>query len=195
MIDLNMIKISQHAKERYAERIMDKDGAYDINSFIVNNEEKIKRDISKMIEFGEFIFYGKPTSDIFSRQPVEIYLKDTWVVIVDPKKCTVVTLYAIDLGLGVDFNREYVKKLLEKIANAKVHMETAKASIQEQAETYKDLIHQNDAVIVENRKLIKSLEEQNKGYYDVINSLQANVSVAEKDVRDVVAVLIGKKVF
>ena len=54
---------------------------------------------------------------------------------------------------------------------------------------------QNDAVIVESRKLIKSLEEQNKGYYDVINSLQANASVAEKDVRDVVAVLIGKKVF
>ena len=27
MIDLNMIKVSQHAKERYAERIMDKDSA------------------------------------------------------------------------------------------------------------------------------------------------------------------------
>ena len=51
--------ISKHARERYAERIMEKDSAYDINKFIVDNEDKIVVDINKMIQYGTLIHCGK----------------------------------------------------------------------------------------------------------------------------------------
>ena len=51
--------ISQHAKERYAERIMDKTHPTDVHIYINDNENKIITNINKMIEFGELIHSGK----------------------------------------------------------------------------------------------------------------------------------------
>ena len=79
---LETLKVSNHAKERYSERIMDKDNKADMLVFIQKNEQKIKEDIFKMITYGEILYSGKPTVD-YNKQPVDIFLKDTWVVIVD----------------------------------------------------------------------------------------------------------------
>ena len=46
-------KISGHCEQRYAERILNKDNANDVNRFIVENKEKIKTDINKMIIHGQ----------------------------------------------------------------------------------------------------------------------------------------------
>ena len=43
-------KITEHAKQRYAERIMDRDNKIDIAVYINQNEEKIRQDILKMIK-------------------------------------------------------------------------------------------------------------------------------------------------
>lgn len=61
MDDMNKVeyKISSHCEQRYAERIMNKDNKNDINRFIVENREKIKADINKMINYGELIYIGK----------------------------------------------------------------------------------------------------------------------------------------
>lgn len=192
---LDDLKISQHAKERYAERIMDKDNKADVNVFILQNEGKIKNDIRKMIEFGTLLFSGKPTTDVFGRQPVQFYLNGTWVVIVDDKKKNVVTLYSIDLGLGQEFNDQYIQKLMEKLTIAKEKHEAVKTRITEEVDVYKNIVAENDAIIAENRKVIKSLERQNDSYKEIINELQTNVAIAEKEVRDIVAIMVGKKVF
>ncbi|WP_097006717.1 hypothetical protein [Lacrimispora amygdalina] len=193
-LNLEELKISQHAKERYAELIMDKDNKIDVNVFITNNEGKIKSDISKMIEYGQLLFSGKPV-DMYNRQAVEVYLNRTWVVIIDRKKMNVITLYSIDLGLGSDFNQEYINKLLGKLNIAKEHFAEIQKNIEEQSDTYKNLVTENEAIIGEYKKIIKSLEQQNEGYKEVINNLQVNMTIAEKAVRDIVAVMIGKKVF
>ena len=49
--------------------------------------------------------------------------------------------------------------------------------------------------MAEYRKTIKSLEEQNRLYGEMIESFNTNISIAESGVRDVVGRLIGKKVF
>lgn len=54
------MELTRHSKERYAERIMGKDSAVDINSYIVANEEKIRTDIENMVTYGTMIFKGKP---------------------------------------------------------------------------------------------------------------------------------------
>lgn len=191
---LENLKISAHAKERYAERIMDKENKADVLVFIQKNEQKIKEDIFKMITYGELLYSGKPTVD-FNKQPVDIFLRDNWVVIVDIAKSNVVTLYSIDLGLGDEFNKEYISRLLEKLKTAKERYEDILIGINTQTETYNSIIKENLGHISEYRQIIKSLEKQNQGYLDVIESLRVDNTIAEREVRDIVATMIGKKVF
>ena len=191
---LESIKLSNHAKERYAERIMDKDNKADVLVFIQKNEQKIKEDIFKMITYGELLYSGKPTVD-YNKQPVDIFLKDTWVVIVDIAKQNVITLYSIDLGLGDEFNKQYIEKLLEKLKQAKERHEEALIGINTQIDTYNTIIKENVDQINEWRRIIKSLENQNQGYLEVIDNLRVENTAAERGVRDVIAVMTGKKVF
>ena len=191
---LETLKVSNHAKERYSERIMDKDNKADMLVFIQKNEQKIKEDIFKMITYGELLYSGKPTVD-YNKQPVDIFLKDTWVVIVDITKQNVITLYSIDLGLGDEFNKQYIEKLLEKLKQAKERHEEALIGINTQIDTYNTIIKENVDQINEYRRIIKSLENQNQGYLEVIDNLRVENTVAERGVRDVIAVMTGKKVF
>lgn len=188
------LKISQHAKERYAERIMDRDTILEINTFISTHEEKIQTDIKKMIEYGQLIYTGKSDYQ-FNKQPVDIYLNGTWVLIVDNKKQNVITLFSIDLGLGPELNNQYVTKLLEKLEAANSHLQEVIGENAIQSTTYKSLIEENKNVINSYRSLISSLMEQNEAYEGLLKTMQTNVSIAEKDVRDVVAIFTGKKVF
>lgn len=188
------LKITEHAKQRYAERIMDKNEKYDIVSFIANNNAKITNDITKLVEYGQLLYQGTPNYE-FQKQPVRIYLKDTWVIVLDNRADKVITLYSIDLGVGREFNDEYIGKLIERLDNAKKEYEEENTVIQERKSEFNNLIAENEKIINEYRKTVKSLEEQNKMYKDMIQSLDTNRALAEKEVRSVVATLIGKKVF
>lgn len=188
-------KVSNHAKERYAERIMDKERKIDIKSFVAMHDEKINTDINKMIHYGQLIYSGRQISNNFGNQEVNIFLKDNWVVIIDPVKLTVITLYAIDLGVGSEMNKMYVDRMLGKLNVAKYNMREAQEKANEQIDTYKGIIADNEAMINEYRKAIKCLEQQNDGYKEVIEGLQANVNFADEEVRNVVAMMIGRKVF
>lgn len=189
-----MYTISKHAKERYAERIMDKDEKREINLFILEHEEKIQKDIEKMIEFGELVFTGKPTVN-YNRETCRIYINGTWVIVVDHLRNNVITLYSIDLGIGKEFNDEYISKLKAKIEKQKADLEDKMRSINVQKETYEQLINENNSVIEENKRINKSLMEQNESYENIIADFSTNIRVAEDDIRSTVATLIGKKVF
>ena len=192
--NLSTIKISQHAKERYSTRIMDKDDKSDITVFIAQHEQKIKEDIYKMIQYGTLLFSGKSPHE-FNKQPVDIFLNGTWIIIVDIAKCNVITLYSIDLGLGNEFNQEYINLLMQKLSAAKEAYDTVNLGIQTQKETYSSIIKENTEQINEYKQFIKNLEKQNQAYTDVIDSLEADRIIAEKDIRDIIATMIGKKVF
>lgn len=191
---LENLKLSQHSKERYSERIMDKDTKSDIAVFIAQHEQKIKEDIFKMIQYGTLLFSGKPNYE-YNKQPVDIFLNGTWVIIVDIAKCNVITLYSIDLGVGSEFNQEYINKLMNKLNAAKDEYDTVNIGIQTQKETYSSIIKENNEQINELKTMIKNLEKQNQAYLDVIESLDADRIVAEKEIRDVIATMIGKKIF
>ena len=191
---LENLKLSQHSKERYSERIMDKDTKSDIAVFVVQHEQKIKEDIFKMIQYGTLLFSGKSNYE-YNKQPVDIFLNGTWVIIVDIAKCNVITLYSIDLGVGSEFNQEYINKLMNKLNAAKDEYETVNIGIQTQKETYSSIIKENNEQINELKTMIKNLEKQNQAYLDVIESLDADRIVAEKEIRDIIATMIGKKIF
>ena len=192
--NLETIKISAHAKERYSMRIMDKDDKSDIAVFIAQHEQKIKEDICKMIQYGTLLFSGKSPHE-FNKQPVDIFLNGTWIIIVDIAKCNVITLYSIDLGLGNEFNQEYINLLMQKLNAAREAYDTVNIGIQTQKETYSSIIKENTDQINEYKQLINALQKQNQAYTDVIESLETDRIVAEKDIRDTIATMIGKKVF
>ena len=129
----NLYTISRHAMERYSERLMGKEENIDINRFITLNEEKIKTDINKMIQFGDLIYTGKQYKSKDGKNAnavVDVFLRDCWIVLADSKSKNVITLYKIDLGLDDEFNKIYISKMLERLSESKVALEETKKQVE-----------------------------------------------------------------
>lgn len=194
-VKIGVYKISQHCKTRYAERIMNKDSKNDINRFIVENEEKIKTDINKMIEYGNLLYVGKQSQKDGKGNVLNVYLKDTWVVLVDVKSEVVVTLYKIDLGLDDEFNKAYISKMMEKLNCCKKVLEDTQLELQIESNTYRELINDAEAQINEYKSMVKNLEEMCVGYKTILENNNVKIAQANRDVADVVNTLINKKEF
>lgn len=187
--------VSKHAKERYAERIMNKEDLWDINYFVNQNEEKIVKDITKMLEYGEVIYSGKQKDNKGRENTVDVYRKDCWILLVD--KCTknVITLYKVDLGCGDDFNVEYVTRMVEKIHTAMDNVSKVQMEVLNESNMYREMIAKNNDQIAEYRTYIKNLEALNESYKQIIDNNVVKNSQANKELAEHVNTLIGKKEF
>ena len=191
----NEYKISSHCQQRYAERIMGKEEKADAARFVSLNEDKIKTDINKMIEYGNCIYSGRQSQKDGKGKVIDVYVQDTWVLLVDERERVVVTLYKIDLGLGDEFNTTYVTKMLEKLNSTKKVLEDVQKQVQEESDMYKQMINDAEIQIKERRAEIKNLEELSTAYKIIIDNNCIKIGRAEKDVADVLNKLIEKKVF
>lgn len=187
--------VSKHAKERYTERIMEKATNNEIQTFIVQNEDKIISDINKMIQYGELIYTGKQTQKDNRTYNVEVYLNGLWVVITDVKSKNVITLYKIDLGVDDEFNQEYVNRMMEKFNEAKENLEAVTFEVEKENDSYKTMMEQNMAQINEYKSYIKNLEELNVGYKTIVDNNAVKIKMVSTEVTDVLNKLIGKKEF
>lgn len=187
--------VSKHAAERYAERIMGKEDTYDITRFALTNEEKIRCDINKMISYGDLIYSGKQSQKDGKGNIVDVYVKDCWIVLVDNKAKNVITLFKVDLELDDDFNKAYVAKMLEKLNVSKEELTATQQRIQEESDTYRNMIAEAEFQIKEYRSMIKNLEELCTAYKSIIENNRVIVSQANQKVTDVLNTLIGKKEF
>ena len=187
-------KLSQHVKERYAQRIMDRQDKSDVAVFVSQHEDKITQDISKMIDYGEVIYHGTSITS-YNSQPVEVVLNGHWVLILDPKKHIIITLFEIDLGLGKEFNDDYILKLKEKLDEAKSKYSEASNRIDGRVTEYKESLRENLAVISSYRKSIKALEKQNTNLQELIDEAETNRMIASQEIRETVGLFTGKKVF
>ena len=186
--------ISAHAKQRYSERIMGKEDT-DVARFITLNEDKIKTDINKLIQYGQLIFSGKQSPKDGKGNIVDVFLKDCWVVIADSRIKNVITLYKIDLGLGDEFNKTYISKMMEKLNANKEVLESVQRQVQEESNTYKEMINDIEIQIKEYRSMIKNLEELSIGYKSIIDNNIVKETQASRKVAEVVNQMINKKEF
>lgn len=194
----NLYTISRHAMERYSERIMGKDENIDINRFITLNEEKIKTDINKMIQFGELIYTGKQYKSKDGKNAnavVDVFLRDCWIVLADSKSKNVITLYKIDLGLDDEFNKIYISKMLERLSESKVTLEETKKQVEAESNTYKKMIADAETEIKIYKSMIKNLEELCEGYKIIVDNNIVKVSKASREVAHILNTMIGKKEF
>ena len=194
MENIKSYKISRHAQERFAERIMGKDTKYDVNHFIINNEDKIKTDINKMITYGQLIYTGKSQKSGKGKL-VDVYLKDLWIVLVDEPSNNVVTLYKVDLGLDDEFNKTYTAKMIERLNEDKANLEDVKLQVQTETDMYKELIEESTAQINEYKAMIKNLEELCSGYQMVIDNNSVKVAQANRKVADTINTFVNKTEF
>lgn len=185
------MQITDHAQQRYAERIMDKDTKGDIAVYIANNKDKIHEDINKMVEYGTLIYSGKLER---GQGATDVYVKDTWVILVDPNAKKVITLYAIDLGVGQEFNKEYVDLLLKKLADARARYETKNNELLKFISELREQETENKEKITEYRRLANELERANENITSVIADYETQRYIAEDEVRGIVEVLVRKKI-
>lgn len=191
----NTYTISKHSKERYAERILGKTDANEIQKFIAQQEDKIITDINKLINYGEIIYSGKQTQKDGKINVIDVYLKDTWIVLADNKSKNVITLYKIDLGCDEDFNCQYIAKMLEKIKASKENLGQVKDAVEKESASYRQMITDATEQIKEYRAMIKNLENLCEGYQTIIDNNAVKISQANMSVTNVVNKLIGKKEF
>lgn len=187
-------KISKHAAERYSERVMEKEGI-DINRSVTLNEEKIQTDINKLIEFADRIYTGRQSQKDGKGNVIDVYLNGCWVILVDSKQSTVVTLYKVDLGLGDEFNNVYVSKMRERLNASQEALEATQKQVDDESTMYRKMIEDAEGQIKEYRSMINNLEELCTGYKTIIDNNSVKVTQANRDVADVVNQLVSKKEF
>lgn len=192
-----MVEISKHAKERYAERIMNRSDLKEITVYIQENEDKIHTDINKMLEYGTIVYTGlmkdtkKDAKQAYNK--MSVIMQGSWVLIVDINNNIVVTLYKIDLGADEEFNKLYAQKMIDTIATLTKEYEEVKAKVDSQNTHYNEIIQESKDTINELRGQIKKLEELIEGYESIINSSKVEVEIAEKNILKAVNKVMGKR--
>lgn len=188
-------KISKHCEERYAQRLLNKEDNNEIQKFIVENKDKIKTDLNKMIQYGNLIFTGKQSQKDGKGNVLNVHLKDAWVLLVDVKSEIVVTIYKIDLGCGDDFNQQYISRMMEKLDVNKKDLEDAQLAVLQESNMYKEMIADSQTQIGEYKTMIKNLESLCTAYQEIIDNNIVKVSQANREVAETVNTLIGRREF
>lgn len=180
--------LSNHVKERYAERIMGRDNKMDIQSFISTHEDKIREDINKMIEYGEVIYEGIQVRSKDTR-PCKYILRNDWLIVINSQDKKIITLYKIDIGAGDEFNKVYINTMLNRLEDAK-KKSAEKIDIIKQTEScYRQSIEDNNNKINEYKSLIKSLERQNDSLNELLEEEKNDLIIAEEEVRDIISIM------
>lgn len=185
------MNITQHCKERYAERIMGYNTNNEIRTFIAQNSEKIQQDLEKMVEFGTNIYTGK----LRDKNIVNVYLNNTWVLLTDKEDMKAITIYKIDLKAGEDLNKEFISRQLSKLSQAKEEYAKQEAEKDRVIADIIEEIEKNSVSIKEHKETIRTLEDLNSSLTDVSRNLKAELYEAESVIKQCVADLVCKRCF
>lgn len=187
-----MISVSQHCKERYAERFKDKSDKTDIASYVAMNSDRIESAISKIIKYGKLVYTGKLRRD---KKMTSVYVSDVWILLVDTDSNTAITIYRVDLGLGDDFDRQFINGHLNHINELSIDLESSIGEIDSEISTYKNMVEDLKDELSEYKSKTKNLETIISSYNEYIIGLEAKKSIADDKIKDIVNKIIGKPRF
>lgn len=184
--------ITNHAYERYAQRMVGKDNPTDIRTYINNHKKDIQEWISKLINYGELLYEGRLN---LKDNPInQIYFKDYWIIFVDPKNKNVITLYRIDFG-DEEVNKLFVQKKLEQLDDMKKCLSRTKENVDKEIVEYQSIIDNNELDIKYYRSQIKSLKAINEGYEILIKNSNLEVNKVENEISKLVDSLVMRRTF
>lgn len=192
--EINIV-VTKHAKERYAERIMNKKDKLEINRYIAENENKIIENITKMVKYGKIVYTGNnPRKDKNgSTIKVNIYANKSWVLILSAEKNEVITLFKVDLGLDDEFNSLYVEKSMAKLVEQQRVVEDTKQKVISDNDSMRRSVAENTEKIRDYKQYVKQLEEANEGYKAIIDANLIKVKEAEEELANILERIVTKK--
>lgn len=188
-------KISKHCQERYVERVVGKYDKLEINTYIAKHEDKIRTDIGKMLTYGDKIYKGKALGGLArNKEENTIILSGSWVIIYSEPKDLVVTMYKIDLGLGEEFNKEYVQKVLARVKKVEERLQKVGQVNDEERRDLENEIAQYDDRIEQYSSLIKDMQAHRDALKQELETMSCKDKELEMERVELISKLIGKKV-
>lgn len=189
-MDIKKYNVSQHAKERYAERIMERNDTTEVRKFVNDHDRDICNWINELVTYGEMIYEG----NILDKGNQQVFFKDGWVVVVDPRKNNVVTLYKINLG-DDEVTNLFISKMMTKINEAKESVNKLSEERNSHISEWQQVINSYQSDIDYHKKQIKQEEEIIDSYKTLIKNANVDISNATYNVQLLVEQLICKRHF
>lgn len=188
---LDKMTFTNHILERYVERTMGKTGN-ELKQFIAQNSDQVKDKILKLYEYSELLWYGKIKEHDFTYFTIN---RDGWVIVIDKNKTKLVTIYQVDLGLSVDFNKQYIAEIKQYVGNEM-------ANIEELRTEYEKVVKDNNEAIEELKEKNKMLQAEMEQINNEIKFLEqekslnlSNISLKEKQLHKKIEGFLGAKIF
>lgn len=186
------IKISNHCKQRYVERITGIVDSKEIKRYLATEEENVVENIHKMLHYGNIIYEGK-NFEPHDSNIVKIVLNGTWLVFVGKDSNTAITMYKIDLGLGEEFNKSYVGQFLKSLEDIDLSYGETEDEVKESASEIDVEIEECNRKIEEHKEIIKQYEAREDGLRATKDSLNVYLRDIDLRRRDLIGKLICKK--
>ena len=129
------------------------------NDFVVIDNGKYK----ESFKYSEPFWYGKNKDHNYTYFRIN---KNGWLIVVDRNKTKLITLYKIDLGLGEEFNKQYISEMKKLVENITIEIEEEKNQWAEKNE--------------ENNKAIEEMKAQNNLLQAQIKANNDTIDILEK---------------
>lgn len=191
MDEKEKLRITQHCAERYAERVMDKENRSDVAVYVAQYKEKIETDINKLYEYATLIYSGT----LKDKNYVNVFINGTWVLLTDKDLTRAITMYKIEFGLGEEFNKDFVGKMLGKIDESRIHYCEVLQQTEKQKNEYQKIIKDFTEKANDYRRMAKNLDKQVEAYTQIISNMDVEAEEAAADFRQNIMLLVCKKEF
>ena len=188
---MQLTKISEHARERYAERVKDKEGL-EIKQYVAVNRERIDQEITKLAEHAKAVYSGPSSED---NKTIIMLVQGSWVLLCS-EESSLITLFKKDLELDDERENNIIMgKYVEKIRKLVGIRDEAARITQDERARLTDEIQMLGSKIEGWKASIRDAEARKKALEDDRATAGLNLSLAERAIREFINGLLTKRVF
>lgn len=153
------MKLTEHAKIRYVQRVLKIENEDEAKQYIKENESEVFSLMYKMYTNSTLIYKNyPPTLEAGSSQ--NIYLNDNIIIITTSLDEKIITLYHITLDLDKDENEMKIIKMIKEISSGEYELNSIKKANKSHGEYLKNL---NFTINYLENQLLSLNEEYEKG--------------------------------
>lgn len=183
------VTVSQHAKSRWVERMNGLSDDKEIKRYLVDNSDKVVKDIKKSFTNADFVFRGQLGKN---HTTSDYYLLNDLVFVFE--KDTIITLFKVDFGIEYeDLNETIKRSLITALQRAVANQQDVKSKSGVETKRIKGDIAQVNTEIASYRKQIDLLTIKKSGLEGQLKSVEADISLANTKVSTLATKLLYSK--
>ena len=183
------VTVSQHAKSRWVERMNGITDDKEIKRYLVDNSDKVVKDIKKSFTNADFVFRGQLGKN---HTTSDYYLLNDLVFVFE--KDTIITLFKVDFGIEYeDLNETIKRSLITALQRAVANQQDVKSKSGVKIKGIKDDIAKVNSEINSYRKQIDLLALKKSGLEGQLKSVESDVSLANTKVSTLATKLLYSK--